>query len=197
MYLLSLNWTNCNDNFSLQLCGVDISLDRTFVPLHCIYVLFSAIGLSGSVLAYISIKGFSLSFTSQCRIIIVLAQTENVVYCHLDCWVLAGRYAWRVLTWWDFTLLNNEDFLSTEHSHGKPFGKSLSEWLSDCYQSCCQRVSVRVAAVRVAAVRNIVLLIGSQNQQLTYSIRQLKSYGQLDTFQHTILELSQMWPNTQ
>jgi hypothetical protein len=50
-------------------------------------------------------------------------------------------------------LLNDKDYLSTEHGHGKPFGELLSQQLSDCCQSCCQWASVRAAVVRVAAVR--------------------------------------------
>jgi hypothetical protein len=75
-------------------------------------------------------------------------------------------------------LLNDEDFLFTEHGHGKLFGESLSEQLSDgcqmvvrvvvkgllsegfCQSDRCQRAavraSVRVAAVRVAAVGELL-----------------------------------------
>jgi hypothetical protein len=132
---------------------MDISLDRTIVLPHCILTLFASLCLRGLVLAFIGIKVFLYSLTSRCPINMVLSSTETIVYCRFDCRVLAGRYAWRAHTNRDFALLNDKDFLFTEHGHGKLFGESLSERLSDCCQSCCQRASVRAAVVRVAAVR--------------------------------------------
>jgi len=132
---------------------MDIPLDRTIVLPHWIVILFASLCLRGWVLASIGMKGFWYSLRSRCLINVVLASTETIVYCRLDCRVLAGRYAWRALTNRDFKLLNYKDFLFTEHVHGNLFGESLSEQLSDCGQSCCQRASVRAAVVRVGAVR--------------------------------------------
>ena len=108
---------------------------------------------SGVSPSFVGIKGFRYSLMSQCPFNMVLARTETIVYCRLDCRVLARRYAWRVVTSRDFALLNDKDFLFTQHGHGKLFGESLSERLSDCCHSCCQRASVRAAVVRVAAVK--------------------------------------------
>jgi hypothetical protein len=63
-------------------------------------------------------------------------------------------------------LLNDQDFSFTEHGHGKLLGESLSERLSDCCPSRCQRASViaavvRVAAVRVAAVREAAVRVAA------------------------------------
>jgi hypothetical protein len=44
---------------------------------------------------------------------------------------LLGDMLKRAVTSRDFPLLNDEDFLFTEHGHGKLFGESLSEQLSD------------------------------------------------------------------
>jgi hypothetical protein len=132
---------------------MDISLDRTIVLPHCIFILFASLCLRGLVLAFIGMKAFRYSIMSGCPFNMVLASTESIVYCRLDCRVIAGRHAGRALTNRDFALLNDKDFLFTEHGHGKLFGESLSQRLSDCCQSCCQRASVRAAVVRVAAVR--------------------------------------------
>jgi len=132
---------------------MDISLDRTIVLPHCIFILFASLCLRGSVLVFVGIQGFRYSLTSRCPFNMVLGSTETIVYRRLDCRVLAGLYAWRALTNRDFALFNDKDFLFTKYGHGKLFGESLSEQWSDCCQSCCQRASVRAAVVRVAAVR--------------------------------------------
>jgi len=170
---------------SLQPGGMDISLDRTIVLPHCLFNVVASLCLWGLVLAVISILGFQYSIILLSPLNMVLASTETIVYYRLDCRVLAGWYVWRVLTNWDLALLNEKDILSTKHGHGKLFGESLSEQLSDCFWSCCQRASVRAAvfrvaavtvaavraaAVTVAAVRVQVRLVGSQCQRLNYSI---------------------------
>jgi hypothetical protein len=80
-------------NLSLQPGGMDISLDRTIVLPHCIFILFASLCLQGLVLGFIGIKGFRYSLMSRCPFNMVLASTETIVYCRLDCRVLAGRYA--------------------------------------------------------------------------------------------------------
>jgi hypothetical protein len=80
-------------NLSLQPGGMDISLDRTIVLPHCIFILFASLCLRMLVLAFIGIKGFRYSLMSRCPFNMVLASTETIVYFRLDCRVLAGRYA--------------------------------------------------------------------------------------------------------
>jgi hypothetical protein len=53
-------------NLSLQPGGMDISLDRTIVLQHCIFILFASSGLRGLFLAFICIKGFRFGLTSRC-----------------------------------------------------------------------------------------------------------------------------------
>jgi len=142
-----------NTNLSLQPGGMDISLDRTIVLPHCIFILLACLNLRGVVWAVVGIEECRYSSTSWCPFNIVLASTEIIIYCCLDWRALAGQYAWRVLTNRVFALLNDKDFLSTKHVHSKHFGESLLQQLSDCCQRCCQRASVRVAVVAVAAVR--------------------------------------------
>jgi hypothetical protein len=72
----------------------------------------------------------------------ILASTETIIYYRLDCRVLAAQFAGRALTNQNFALLNDNDFLFTEHGYGKLIGESLSELWSDCCQSCCERASV-------------------------------------------------------
>jgi len=129
--------------WSLRPGGMDIIFDRTIVLQHSIFILLYSSGFWGLVLALIGIKGFWFDLSSQYPFNIVLASTTNIGHSRLDCRVLAGWYAWSKLTSRDFTLLNIEDFLSTEHGHGKLFGESLSEWLSGCCQSCRQWAVVR------------------------------------------------------
>jgi len=109
-------------SLSLQLGGMDISLDRTIVFQHYIFILFASLGLPGLVLPLVGIKGFLSSSTSWCPLNMVLATTITTIYCHLDCRVLPGRYASRAVTSRDFALLNDEDFLFAEHVHGKLVG---------------------------------------------------------------------------
>jgi len=122
---------------------MDISLNRTIVYQHWILILFTSFGWWELVLAFIDRKGLQVSVMSQCPFNMVSASPRTIVYCHLDCRVLAGQYAWRALTGRDFALLNDEDLLFTKHGQGKLFGELLSEQLSGYHQSCCQRAAYR------------------------------------------------------
>jgi len=123
-YLQSEN--TLTTHLSLLPGGMDISLNRTIVLLLCIFIFIVSLCFCGLVLAFIGIMGFWYRLTSRCPFNMDLPSTETIVYCHLDCRVLAGRYGGRVLTNRDFALLNHKDFLSTTHGHGKLFGESLS-----------------------------------------------------------------------
>jgi len=79
---------------------------------------------------------------SQCSFITVLASTDTIVYCRLYCGVPARQFAWSAASSSDFALLNDEDFLFTEHGHGKLYGESLPEQLPGRCQSCCSRAAV-------------------------------------------------------
>ena len=128
---------------SLQPGGMGISLDRTIVLQHCICSVFASLGLQRLVGACIGIQWCWFSSTSRSHFNMALASTETIVYCRLDCRLLAGRYAWCAVSGWDFSLFNDEHVLFPEHGHGILFGESLSEQLSDRCQSLCQRAAVR------------------------------------------------------
>jgi len=89
-------------NLSLLPAGMDISLDRTIVPAHGIFILFTTVCPWGLVLAFIGIKGIQYSPMSGCQFNMVLASTKTIVYFRLNCRVLAGWYAWSVLPNGDF-----------------------------------------------------------------------------------------------
>lgn len=135
---------------------MDIWLDRTIVLQQCILILLASLGLLLLVLRLIRIHRVWFSSTSQGPFIPGLASTNIIIYCHLDCWVLLGRYVWRELPSQDLALVYADDFSITKDGHGKHFGESLSEQLSGHCQSCCQKAAVRVAAAWVAAVRELL-----------------------------------------
>jgi hypothetical protein len=101
--------------------------------------LFASLGLQGLVLALIGLWDFGL--VQLCGVPSIC--TVTIVYCRRDCSVLARQYACSAVTSRDFASVKGEDFVFTQHGHGKLFGESLSEQLPDGCQSCCQRATVR------------------------------------------------------
>lgn len=111
---------------SLQLGSMNTSLDRLLVLPQYILIVFIYLDLQRLVLAFIVIMSSQFSGTSWSPFNMGVLNTTTIVH-YVLCRVLPGRYAKIPLTRTKFRLFNNEDILSTKHSYGKLFGKSLLE----------------------------------------------------------------------